>query len=503
MRKKQAVLRSLGIGFFICVLLLLGACVNPSADDPKSSTGSAGGSGGSGGGITTQPQPQPTAEDIVLTGLGTVIADGAAIHMTSGASATFSAAGPAGAAQAVKWDSLNPAVATVTNGIITPLAPGNTTITATSTTDPGKACSFTVHVESGSTPITGITLDNDSGVLNVAKGSADVAIAVTYAPFNTTQQGVSWSSDDADVATVNNNGVVHAVAAGTAGITATSTAAPAITKTISVTVIVPVSGIKLDKATLDLTRGGADETLAVAYAPSDTTQTIVTWSSSDTAVATVDNSGVVHAVAAGTATITATSAANPGIRASCVVAVAVPVTGLSLPAALDTGAGDDFFLTVGYLPSDTTQTGVTWSSSNTAVATVAKGLVHAVKSGTATITATSTANPGISASCVVAVEKDFSGAGVTFEFKGFEDETVALTGAVKSGNKFVLAAPAGFDRYLWYIASDNNSTAMFIGETSNPTLTFPASFMTDGYITVIVDDDGYHFSKTLHYAVGY
>ena len=82
----------------------------------------------------------------------------------------------------------------------------------------------------------------------------------------------------------------------------------------------PVTGITLNKSSLSLA-AGEDETLEATVAPSNASNKKVTWASSDETVATVDASGNVEAVAAGSANITATSVSNPEVSATCAVTV--------------------------------------------------------------------------------------------------------------------------------------------------------------------------------------
>jgi uncharacterized protein YjdB len=361
--------------------------------------------------------------------------------------------------------------------------------------------------EDGTVSLTGISLDPSS--LNLAVEGDPVTLRVTYTPANTTQTGVRWSSDTPAVATVSNNGTVTPVSVGTATITATSTANSAITATCTVTVTteaVSLAGISLDPSSLNLAVEGDPVTLRVTYTPANTTQTGVTWSSSDPAVAEVSN-GMVNPKSAGDATITATSTADSTITATCTVTVTtetvpgetIPLTGISLPSALTLGAGSDFILSVTYTPANTTQTGVRWSSDTPAVAEVSNGTVTPKSAGTATITATSTADSTITASCTVTVQTSFTGAGLNIVFEGLEDQTVTLAITKDKLEQFVITAPDGFDRYLWYMDS------VFMGETPKPTVTYSIYYVEPGrhYITVIVDEGGYHFSKTLAYTVGY
>jgi hypothetical protein len=153
---------------------------------------------------------------------------------------------------------------------------------------------------------------------------------------------------------------------------------------------------------------GNDATLVATIAPSNATNKTVNWSSSNTAVATVDNTGKVTAVAAGAATITATSAANSDAKASCAVTVeasGVSVTGISLDqTTLTLESGKNATITATIAPSNATNKAVTWTTSDPTVATVDNtGKVTATGAGTATITATSSENSDIKAACAVTV----------------------------------------------------------------------------------------------------
>jgi uncharacterized protein YjdB len=390
----------------------------------------------------------------------------------------------------VNWSSSNPAVATVVNGTVTAVGGGDATITATSAGNSAvkDSCAVTVTV-----PLTGISLSPNP--LTITGLGSTGSFTVIYNPSDTTQKDVTWSSSNSAVATVS-NGTVTAVAADSATITATSAVDGSKSGSATVTIIIPVTGITLDKTTLNLDKGGT-AALAVNYTPANTTQTGVTWSSSNPAVATVSD-GTVTAKAFGTAVITAASTADPTKTAACTVNVAVPVTGLSLPADFTLGVGNTYLLPVAYTPPDTTQRDVTWLSSNTAVATVSDdGKVTAKALGTAVITAASTANGGVSASCTVTVKASLNGAGVNIVFEGLEDETIELGPTVNQQDQLVITAPGGFDRYLWYMDH------IIRGETSGPTNYFFSATPGRHYISVIVEEDGYHFSKTLIYTVGY
>jgi hypothetical protein len=147
--------------------------------------------------------------------------------------------------------------------------------------------------------------------------------------------------------------------------------------------------------------------LTATVVPTNATNKNVTWSSSSTDVATVNN-GIVTAIAAGSATITVTTV-DGGKTAACSVTVqtadpnAVAVTGVTLNvSALTLTAGYTGVLTATVAPVNATNKNVRWSSSNTDVATVNNGTITAIAAGSATITVT-TVNGSKTAYCPVTV----------------------------------------------------------------------------------------------------
>jgi uncharacterized protein YjdB len=164
---------------------------------------------------------------------------------------------------------------------------------------------------------------------------------------------------------------------------------------------VPVSGIALNKTTLTL-NVNAQETLTATIQPDNASNKSVSWSSSNTGIASVNSNGLVTGVSGGTANITATTV-DGGRTATCAVTVTVPLTGVTLDKtsiALTVGGTEQ--LTATLHPENVTNRYVTWSSSNSAVASVRSGLVTANSTGTATITIT-TVDGNKTASCVVTV----------------------------------------------------------------------------------------------------
>lgn len=247
--------------------------------------------------------------------------------------------------------------------------------------------------------VTEVKLDKDSLTLDVG-GSENFAATIT--PSNATNKNVTWSSDNQNVATVE-NGKVTAVGAGKATITVTAEDGNK-TATCAVTVNpISVTGVTLDQSALPISVGGSAE-LKANVTPENATNKTVTWSSDNTAVATVDASGKVTAVAPGTATITVTTA-DGGKTANCTVTVTQPVNDVTLDkTTMDLFVGNGGTLTAKIQPDNASNKTVDWTTSNAGVATVdANGKVTAVGAGKATITATAADGSEKKAVCEVTV----------------------------------------------------------------------------------------------------
>ena len=299
----------------------------------------------------------------------------------------------------VTWSSSNTSVATVSNnGLVTAVKEGSTTITAKAG---DKTATCTVTVSKKVIPVTAITLNKTSLALTEQE-SFQLSAAVS--PDDATDKTVTWSSSNTSVATVSQNGLVTAIAVGSATITATAGEKKA---TCTVTVnrrVVPATSITLDYVNIEIAKGKM-VTLHATVLPEDATDKTVTWKSSNTSVATVNNNGNVTAIKAGTATITASIG---GLSASCVVKVIIPVTSIALNITSKTlKENDTLKLTATVKPNDATNPSVTWTTDNPSVATVDNvGTVTALSEGTAIITAMA---GEMTATCTITVSNTASG----------------------------------------------------------------------------------------------
>ena len=419
------------------------------------STGGGGGGGGggsrggsSGGGGNTTP--------------GSVAVTGVSLNKTSvallvgGMEALTATIAPSNAAnQNLTWSSSNTAVANVSaSGVVTAVAPGSATITV-KTVDGNKTATCAVTVNP--IPVSGVTLKASTSLLVGGTETLDADIN----PPNATNKNVAWSTNNDSVATVSASGVVTGVSAGTATITV-KTADGNKTATCSVNVVtnaVAVTGVSLNKSFFSLEVGGM-ENLDATITPSAATNQNVTWSSSNTSVATVLASGVVTALAPGSATITVKTV-DGNKTATCAVTVnSILVSSVSLKSSTSIEVGGEELLSYIIEPLNATNKNVTWSSSNTAVANVsASGVVTPVAPGTAIITVT-TVDGSKTASCTVTVNASVVAVtGVSLN----KSSTSLTVGGTETLIATIAPANATNKNVTWsssntYVATVNNGT---------------------------------------------
>ncbi len=323
---------------------------------------------------------------VVISATGVTL-NKTAIALEKGATETLTATvAPENSTDKVVWSSSDDTIAEVDQtGKVTAVGGGTAIITATA----GKvsaSCEVTVTV-----PVASITLDKNT--LELKKGATAVLTA-TVEPSDADDKTVVWKSLNQDVATVDQNGKVPAVASGTAKITAT---AGGKTAECTVTVTNPATKIEIDDVTV-LT--GSEKEIVIKTTPTDADDIgNVTYTSADETVAKVVD-GKVIGVKAGETTITATAGTLTAQFKVTVTDEEKPATSITLDkTTLSVEMGKTDVLTATVLPADTTDK-VVWSSSNEAVATVENGKVTAVSGGKAVITATA---GSVSATCEVTV----------------------------------------------------------------------------------------------------
>ncbi|MDP3453179.1 MAG: Ig-like domain-containing protein, partial [Bacteroidales bacterium] len=297
--------------------------------------------------------------------------------------------------KSVLWSSSAPDIVTCeSTGFVSGIKAGTSLITATS------ACG-------GYTASCIVTVNNRLFELNTyeltLRYGESLSIGYNAMPAATPV----WSSDNPTAASVTSSGLV------TAGYTTTQTYVRAIANGIErvcqiiiESPSVSVTGIVLDKNHITLTQGGYQSVISATVTPANATNKEIIWSSSQNSVAMVSN-GVVTSNLAGSTVITATTV-DGGYTASCYIDVVppiIPVSSLSLCSSLlkiDIGNKQTLIATI--YPHNATNRSVTWTSSQSNVASVnpVTGEITAHQTGVTAITATSE-DGGYTAQCVVNV----------------------------------------------------------------------------------------------------
>lgn len=240
-----------------------------------------------------------------------------------------------------------------------------------------------------------VTLELAEASKTVAKGGkVQLKLAVSVDPEEADPGSVTWASSDETIATVDADGMVSALEAGTVQISASCGDAV----TVCTVTVYPVATEISIEETAVCGVGGTVQ-LTAALKP-DGLADPITWSSSDEAVAAVAEDGTVTGVAVGEADITAVCG---DVSAVCHVYVRILAEEIHLtPESLALKPGQTAKLQAQVGPDNTTDPTVVWSSSDEAVATVAAdGTVTGVAAGEAEITA---ACGNVTATCTVTVQ---------------------------------------------------------------------------------------------------
>ncbi len=275
----------------------------------------------------------------------------------------------------VKWTSNDPSIASVENGLVRAYKAGKTYLTVESVNGLQAYCIVIVRPS-----VQSVDIVNKSVLLTVG---STMALKTDVLPENAANRELTWSSDTPKVVTVSNDGIIRAVAPGTALVTART--ANQKSDTVKVTVESMITSIALDQHSMILGLGETAE-LRAAYAPADATKNTLYWKSSDNSVVTVEN-GVVTAKGVGRAQVTVGTL--NGKTSTCAVEVKKAPELVTLePKQFAIGVGENFRLKT-ILPENSHSRSITYQSSNESVCTVsANGTLTGKKTGYTTITCT-------------------------------------------------------------------------------------------------------------------
>ena len=309
----------------------------------------------------------------------------------------------------------------------------------------------------------------------VMKKGAKLTLKVNGAPA---KKKITWKSSKKAVAIVSSKGIVKAKKKGKTVITAKVGGKKV---TCKVTVGIPVASVTVDKPALSLAVGGTD-TITAAVMPANATVKTVSYKSANQGVATVNKSGVVTAVAPGTTTIKVIS--NDGNKKATTVSVTVgdaptqnvattptevpdtnPVKGIQLDCTSKTlSIGESFTLKATLTPADATIQTITWTSENTAIATVdANGVVTGVGKGTTTIVAT-TKSGNFKAKCEITCAEGYT---VTSQEQ--------LNSALSKKTADIITI-SGYDAIKYEIPEEDYSNVSLVINAPNATVTNKGKF---------------------------
>ena len=252
-----------------------------------------------------------------------------------------------------------------------------------------------------------IQIYNHTTGINIDKSSASIRIGETIQlfastlPEKTSDNRVTYSSSDNNIAIVNEDGIVTGIAKGNVSIIVKSVDGNYITK-CNIMVLQPVESITLSDHSTSL-KVGETKILTASINPSNADNKNIVWTSENPEIVSIEN-GTIKALRAGVVKIYSTSEDNNNATDHCEVIVTQPTTGISLNYSKYTieGIGATIQLEATVLPEDATNKNVNWKSSNENVCIVSNGKVVAVGYGTSVIIAT-TIDGGHMATCTIVV----------------------------------------------------------------------------------------------------
>ncbi len=287
----------------------------------------------------------------------------------------------------INWSSSKESVVKVQNGTVVPMGYGTAVVRATAAQDENSyaECEITVQKR----PVTDIIVTP-----TVSRMDVDMTQQVTaeILPLEAEDRDIVWSTDNEEIATITQKGVLTGVSEGSVQVIAKSVYYPTVVGSCTIQIL-PVTAISIAMEPSEVVLSvGEKQRVAVTFNPLNTTDKSLTWSSLDEDVARMVGDTIV-AAGVGTTSIVATTKNNvTGIVTVNVIETAVPVESVSVsPKTLTMYVGDTQKVAVEVLPDDASNPSVTWKSSDESIATVSltSGEIQALRPGDVTITASS------------------------------------------------------------------------------------------------------------------
>lgn len=302
-----------------------------------------------------------------------------------------------GALQELRWQTDNPAVASVSpQGVVTAIAPGTSLVRVNAVGDP-RVVALAQLVVSTARSVAILGAPSQLWVGDEAQLQSIVDVDSTQS------RTVVWSSSDASVLSVSSNGKLVAYGVGTATVRLASSADVAL-RDSAIVRVGPPRIVTVSPASVQMV-AGETRTLQAAVQIEAGLSTAVQWRSSNPSVAMVASTGMVTGVSQGTATITAVSLADSTRRGTATVSITGAVRDLDVsPSAVSLFLGDSATLVASVSADAGIPTTTIWRSSNASVASVSdEGTVTALRVGTAIVTALAAADTSKRATALITV----------------------------------------------------------------------------------------------------
>lgn len=361
---------------------------------------------------------------------------------------------PADGSAVLTWKCLDETVATVdSQGVVTAVEVGNTFVVVTSSMGYSATCSIVVTQQPSS-----ITLSKNEVTVNVGE---TYAIEYTLLPANSTTQTVTWTTQNAGIATVDETGKITGVAKGTTFII--GSLPNGYVAYLNVVVNEAVKGVNLDATEKTIVKGESFK-LTPVFTPAEPSNKNMTWTSSNAKVAKVNSAGKVTGVSGGVAIITGTTE-DGGYTVICTVTVTEKVTKVSLNhTSYRLVKGKTVKLKATVTSNTATNPKVKWSSSNKKIASVTSaGRVKGKKVGTCVIKATATDGTKKTARCKIRVIQRVTSLQINKTYaKVMQGKTLTL-------KTKVAPAKASIKRLSWSSSDESVATVTSKGKVTGIT----------------------------------
>ena len=390
--------------------------------------------------------------------------------------------------QKVKFTSSDAGVARISDIYMKAIQRGECELTVASVLNPEVTETFRVLVIQ---PVRQIKID--AGTKKVAAGST-LQLTAECLPDNATIPEVTWSSRTPTVATVDENGVVTGLKRGTAGIVATAADGSRVEQAVSLVVTQPVTDVTITESEIPVIVG-RNAYARVKVLPADATDKSVTWSVSDTSIATVSKGGMLTGVKAGECLLIATSNSNPEVTSVARVVVSQLVTkveNVNNKEELSLRVGESVQTRWNILPEDATVKALTFKSNYPGIASVDEnGVVHALRKGVATITATAKDSGRRQGTVKITVIQPVTGVSIQYPLYYIQ------SGSYRNLRAIVEPKNANNQSVIW--SSDNNYVA---SATSNGTSTGRVNGNSGGTTTIYARTEDGGFTAATQVKVG-